>query len=167
MPEQLPLHVVSQSGRILTAKLDMDMTGTWLLQARSSVRLGMKMWWTWILISLLHSSQGRRVEFDGGNGSGTVLWQRIPLIFILRDDDGADGVEYSSAVIQPRYTHTHTHTHTQTNTHTHTHTHTHAHTRTRTRTSAKIQPVCVHVCMCVCVCVCVCVCIYVHVCVCV
>jgi hypothetical protein len=29
--------------------------------------------------------QGRRVEFDDGKGSGIVLWQRIPLIFVLRD----------------------------------------------------------------------------------
>jgi len=45
--------------------------------------------------------QGRRVLFDGGVGSGVVLWQRIPLIFILRDDEGADSVSYTSAVVQP------------------------------------------------------------------
>jgi hypothetical protein len=74
VPEQLPLKVVSNNGRIVTAKLELDMTGTWLLQ-------------------------GRRVEFDGGAGSGTVLWQRIPLIFILRDD--ANAASFSSAIIQP------------------------------------------------------------------
>ena len=76
LPDQLPLSVVSHNGRIVTAKLDMDMTGTWLLQ-------------------------GRCVEFDGGKGSGTVIWQRIPLIFILRDDEGADGMSYSTAIVQP------------------------------------------------------------------
>jgi len=75
-PEQLPLKVIAQRGRVITAHLDEDMTGAWLLQ-------------------------GRRVLFDGGKGSGIVLWQRIPLIFILRDDEGADAVSYSSAVVQP------------------------------------------------------------------
>jgi hypothetical protein len=75
-PVQLPLKVISQRGRLLTAQLELDMQGTWLLQ-------------------------GRRVDLDEGKGSGIVLWQRIPLIFILRDDEAPDTVSYSTAVIQP------------------------------------------------------------------
>lgn len=75
-PEQLPLRVIAQRGRLLTAQLDEDMQGAWLLQ-------------------------GRRVEFDDGKGSGIVLWQRIPLIFILRDDESPDSVSYSTAIVQP------------------------------------------------------------------
>jgi len=75
-PEQVALKVTAQRGRVITAHLDEDMTGAWMLQ-------------------------GRRVLFDGGVGSGVVLWQRIPLIFILRDDEGADSVSYTSAVVQP------------------------------------------------------------------
>ena len=41
------------------------------------------------------------MEFDDGKGSGIVLWQRIPLLFILRDDDSPDTVSYSSAIVQP------------------------------------------------------------------
>jgi len=44
--------------------------------------------------------QGRRVEFDDGKGSGIVLWQRIPLIFVLRDDENPDSVSYSTALVQ-------------------------------------------------------------------
>jgi flagellar biosynthesis/type III secretory pathway ATPase len=76
VPEELPLQVVSQNGRVLTARLEDDMTGTWLLQ-------------------------GRRVELDGGKCSGTVLWQRIPLVFVLLDETTADPVSCSTAIIQP------------------------------------------------------------------
>jgi len=75
-PEELPLQVVKQEGRLVTATLAEDMTGSWLLQ-------------------------GRRVVFDGGAGGGTVLWQRIPLVFILNDDTALDAASCSTVVIQP------------------------------------------------------------------
>ena len=40
------------------------------------------------------------MEFDDGKGSGIVLWQRIPLIFVLRDDENPDSVSYSTAIVQ-------------------------------------------------------------------
>ena len=75
-PEELPLQVVKQEGRLVTAMLAEDMTGSWLLQ-------------------------GRRVVFDGGAGGGTVLWQRIPLVFILKDGTALDAASCSTVVIQP------------------------------------------------------------------
>jgi len=106
-PEQVALKVTAQRGRVITAHLDEDMTGGAFPAFCSSVFsiLSTKPS-TYCIKSDLSSNtawmlQGRRVLFDGGVGSGVVLWQRIPLIFILRDDEGADSVSYTSAVVQP------------------------------------------------------------------